>query len=136
MDLARRHRIGGWWGLVAFVSLGLVLDGLLAFKIDGYMDPGASVRRELWTLAHAHGTVLSLVHVAFASFLSHRPAFGTAALASLTLFVALALMPLGFFLGGLSPAEGDPAFGIWLVPLGGVSLLGGCILVALEASRT
>ncbi|MEL6547141.1 MAG: hypothetical protein AAFQ82_21120, partial [Myxococcota bacterium] len=122
------------WLLTLFVALGLVLDGLLAFKAGAYLDPEHEIRRELWTLAHAHGTVLSLVHLAFAASVERFP-FRAAPFASVALFSSVILMPLGFFLGGAFPYEGDPGVGIWLVPLGGISLLLGCIVTAWHASK-
>lgn len=118
--------------LSAFIALGLFLEALLAFKVGPYIDQTAKLRRELWTLAHAHGTLLSLVHLAFASYVKGR-AFRAAPFVSVALFVAAALMPLGFFLAGALPYEGDPGSGIWLVPLGGFSLLCASVTVALYA---
>jgi hypothetical protein len=45
------------------------------------------------------------------------------ATASVLLNIATALMPLGFFLGGISPYEGDPGLGVWLVPPAALVLL-------------
>src|SRR5215471_9694402 len=64
--LARRHHLFGWIGLLIFLSLGGVLEGLHGFKIGAYLDLAHRVRRETWTLAHAHGALLALVQVAFA----------------------------------------------------------------------
>jgi hypothetical protein len=130
--LAGRHHVIGWWSLLVFLSLGGFLELLHGFKLGFYLDPAHRMRRELWTLAHAHGTVLALVHLAFAAGLPH---FGrwTAArlkLASFFLIDAALLLPLGFFLGGLAPGEGDPAVAILLVPLGAGLLF---VAVALTA---
>src|SRR5687767_2952499 len=62
----RRHLRFGWWSLLIFLTLGIVLEGLHAFKVGGYLNVSNSTRRLLWTLAHAHGTALALVHIAFA----------------------------------------------------------------------
>jgi hypothetical protein len=133
--LALRHHRAGWLGLLVFLSLGLVLEGLHGFKAGLYLDPGNKLRRELWTLAHAHGTLLALVQVVFAAGL---PRFGrwTAArlrVASFFLLDAAVLLPLGFFLGGLNPDERDPGVGILLVPLGGALLFVGVALTAWSA---
>src|SRR5262245_40711472 len=69
--LARRHHLIGWCGLLVFLSLGALLETLHGFKIGFYLDPGHKLRRELWTLAHAHGTLLSLVNIGFAAGLFH-----------------------------------------------------------------
>lgn len=133
--LARRHHALGWLGLLCFLSLGIVLEALHAFKAGLYLDLDQKVRREMWRLAHAHGTLLSLVNVGFAVGLER---FGrwTAArlrLASFFLLDAAVLLPLGFFLGGLGHGESDPSAGILLVPLGAVLLLTGVGLVVTSA---
>src|SRR5262245_27567965 len=135
--LARRHHMIGWWGLLLFLTLGIVLETLHGFKVDFYLDPAPRNRRLLWTLAHAHGTLLSLMHVAFAAGLtqlgrwSERPL----RLASFLLIDALVLLPAGFFLGGLGHTEVDPAPGILLVPVGAVFLLIGVGIIAWSATR-
>ena len=64
----------------------------------------------------------------FASYLSRRGETWRAAPLTATLLIAaLILLPLGFFLGGLTPTSTDPGVGIWLVPLGGLSLLSACV---------
>ena len=64
--LAATHLRVGWWALLLFLSLGLVLESLHGFKLQWYVSVGTETRRELWRLAHAHGTMLALVNVAFA----------------------------------------------------------------------
>jgi hypothetical protein len=64
----------------------------------------------MWTLAHAHGTLLSLVHIAFgftARTLPETRALPVARareqrLASKSLVAASFLLPGGFFLGGIT----------------------------------
>jgi len=135
--LARRHHLVGWWALLAFLTLGIVLETLHGFKADLYLDPANRVRRLMWTLAHAHGTLLAVVNIAFAAGLT---AFGTwtprgLKLASFFLFDALVLLPVGFFLGGVGPSEGDPASGVLLVPVGALLLLAGVALTAWAATK-
>ena len=135
--LARRHYLFGWIGLLVFLSLGSVLEALHGFKVGAYLDLAHRVRREMWTLAHAHGTLLALVQVAFAVGVQ---AFGrwTAArlkVASHLLLDAAVLIPLGFFLGGIGHGEGDPSIGILLVPLGALALFVGVALVVASARR-
>src|SRR5262245_34742984 len=48
--LAHRHHCVGWLGLLVFLSLGVLLEGLHGFKIGLYLDPGNRIRREMWTL--------------------------------------------------------------------------------------
>src|SRR5712691_1719214 len=95
--LARRHHLIGWWGLLLFLSLGIALETLHGFKVGYYLDPAHKLRRLLWTLAHAHGTLLSLVNVAFAVGLA---SFGhwterRLKVASFFLLDALLLLPFG-----------------------------------------
>ena len=135
--IARRHHLVGWWALLAFLTLGIVLETLHGFKADLYLDPANRVRRLMWTLAHAHGTLLAVVNIAFAVGLT---AFGTWSerglrLASFFLLDALVLLPVGFFLGGVGPSEGDPASGVLLVPLGGLLLLAAVALIARAATK-
>jgi hypothetical protein len=123
--LARRHHLAGWIGLLVFLGMGAFLEFLHGFKLGFYLDPSNRVRRELWTLAHAHGTVLALIQIAFAAGLMHfgRWTAGPLKLASFFLLDAAWLIPLGFFLGGLLPSEGDPWIGILLVPPGALLLV-------------
>jgi hypothetical protein len=123
-QIARRHFSIGWMALLVFLSMGAFLETLHGFKIGFYLDPNAKLRREMWTLAHAHGTLLALVQFAFAAGLMHFGIWteGRLKLASFFLIDAAVLIPLGFFLGGLFPTESDPWIGIYLVPLGALLL--------------
>lgn len=132
---ARRHHLIGWWGLLLFLSLGIALETMHGFKVGYYLDPAHKLRRLLWTLAHAHGTLLSLVHVGFALGLA---SFGRwtprrLKLASFFLLDALLLLPLGFFLGGIGHSEVDPSPGVLLVPVGALLLLIAVGLIACSA---
>src|SRR4030095_671769 len=64
--LVRRHLQFGWWSLLIFLTLGLTLEALHGFKESIYLNVSNEMRRLMWTLAHAHGTLLALVHIAFA----------------------------------------------------------------------
>ncbi len=121
----------GWWGLLAFLTLGLVLEGLHGFKSGSYLDPANRIRRLMWTLAHAHGTLLSLVQLAFA-VAAEKAAWGEwrLRLASFLVMDALLLLPAGFFLGGVGCTEMDPSAWVLLVPVGALALLVGVALTA------
>ena len=127
----------GWWGLLLFLSLGIALETMHGLKLGFYLDPEHRIRRLMWTLAHVHGTLLSLTHIAFAAGLGQVGRWGEKPLrlASLFLLDALALLPLGFFLGGVSHTEVDPAPGVLLVPVGAVFLLGAVALITWAATR-
>lgn len=126
------HQRAGWLALVVFVALGLVLEALHGFKVGGYLDVSNSTRRLLLTLSHAHGTLLGLVHIAFASTAARTadadPPSPTWRWASRCLNAATILLPGGFLLGGLFIHQGDPGIGALLVPIGGVVLLASMVL--------
>ena len=128
--VARRHLRIGWLGLVAFVVLGLVLEAFHAFKVPLYLDVGNETRRLMWTLAHAHGTLLSLVQLAVASTAALLGADVVSEAASRAMLAGWALLPLGFFLGGIGTFGGDPGPGVFLAPVGALATLLGMVLVA------
>jgi hypothetical protein len=121
----RRHLVIGWTGLLVFLTMGLGLETLHGLKLDLYLDVRHHTRRLMWTLAHAHGTLFSIVHLGFAATVGlwGRPAGFALNLASACLTGALIALPLGFFLGGAWLHAGDPGLGILLVPFGGGLLL-------------
>ena len=131
--LVRSHLAVGWWALLVFLTAGLVLEALHGFKIGAYLKVSNETRRLMWTLAHAHGTLLALVNLAFVATVRSLPAWPrpTARLASSCLIAATILMPAGFFLGGVFIYSGDPGLGILLVPVGGVFLFAAVLLTAL-----
>src|SRR5262249_8480292 len=134
--LARRHHRIGWCGLLLFLSLGIGLETLHGFKVGSYLDPAHRLRRLMWTLAHAHGTLLGLVHIAFALGLGQFGRWSTKRLrlASFFLTDALVLLPGGFFLGGIGHSEVDPSPGVLLVPVGALLLLIAVGLIAWSAT--
>lgn len=121
----------GLWGLLAWLAGGAALEGLLAFKAPLYLQD--ETRRHLWTLAHAHGTLLALACLVLAIL---APRLGMPRAVERTadrLFAAGALLlPLGFFLGGLAHPEGDPNAFILLTPVGALCAGGGLLLLALR----
>lgn len=129
--LTKRHLRLGWWGLLVFVLGGAALETLHAIKAPSYLDAGHETTRLLFRLAHAHGTLLSLVNVAYASTIHARPATAVRSTSN-ALAIALLALPLGFFLGGLGAHGGDPGLGVVLVPIGAVALV---VAVAQVARR-
>jgi hypothetical protein len=130
-DLVRRHLAFGWWSLAVFTTLGLVLEAAHGLKLGWYLDVASATRRLSFTLAHAHGTLLGLVNIAFALSLGRVKLSATAvARASFALRTVTILLPLGFLLGGVAFYAGDPGFGIVLVPPSGVLLVVALVLVA------
>ena len=79
----------------------------------------------MWTLAHAHGALLGLLHIATAVVFGVWPDFAIPHRATISgcLFGASVRLPAGFILGWESFYSGDPGIGIVLAPLGGLCLL-------------
>jgi hypothetical protein len=137
LDYGQRHLRFGWWSLLLFATLGLVLESLQGFKVRAYLDVSNDTRRLMWTLAHAHGTLLAIVHVIFAlTWRSAPAAMPKPKLISTSLIAASALLPGGFFLGGIAFYSGDPGLGVLLVPVGAVLLLVAVFSIARSASRS
>ncbi len=128
-----RHTRFAWWSLFAFLSLGMVLEAMHGLKVGWYLDVSNETRRLMWTLAHAHGTLLALIHAAFAFTLPRLPDWAPRSrdIASQCLIGASLLLPGGFFLGGIWIYDGDPGLGVLFVPLGGLLLAVGVLLIAL-----
>jgi hypothetical protein len=124
-DEARRHLRFGWWSLLLFATLGLVLESLQGFKVRAYLDVSNDTRRLMWTLAHAHGTLLAAINILFGLTLRGMPPMAVPGVRAISasLIAASLLLPGGFFLGGVAFYGGDPGLGVLLVPVGGVLLL-------------
>lgn len=138
MSRARLHLRLGWLWLAIFIAAGLGLEALHGMKVGAYLDLSQAPRRHMWTLAHAHGTLIGLVHLGLAATLNVRAelAEGAAArLASRCLIAAGVLLPLGFALGGVWTFGGDPGLGVLLVPPGGVLLLLAAVVMARALGR-
>lgn len=112
----------GWILLAISLPLGVTLEALHGFKVQGYL--ASATRREMWRLAHAHGTLLGILLLVFAALAERHVANDEARRKiSRDLRSGAVLMPLGFFLGGILNSEGDPSLGIALVPFGALFLL-------------
>lgn len=118
----RRTVATGFFLLAIFMPMGLTFEALHALKIQVYL--GSSMRREMWTLAHAHGGILGILCLVYGSVAERWLAVARRreSIARILRWGAI-LMPLGFFLGGVANHEGDPSLGILLVPVGGLLLL-------------
>jgi len=111
----------GWILLAVSLPFGVTLEALHAFKVAAYL--GSEMRRELWRLAHAHGTLLGVVCLVYSALAGAHVAPAARRPVARLIAWGAALMPLGFFLGGVLNAEGDPSLGILLVPIGALLLL-------------
>ncbi len=108
----------GFTALLLFVVGGLTLEFLHLIKAPWYLE--SHLRRELWVLAHAHGALLALFNLIYAALL---PRIVSAASAGTWLRWGAALVPAGFFLGGIGNSEGDPSLLIVLTPIGALAVL-------------
>lgn len=126
----------GWLSIAVFGAAGLILETLHGFKVGAYLDVSSETRRLMWTLAHAHGTLLGVVHLGLAFTVESAGLSGTRPeRASWSLMVAGWLLPVGFFLGGVQFYDGDPGVGIALVPVGALLLIAASADVFLQLRR-
>jgi hypothetical protein len=136
--LVARHTRFGWWALLAFLSLGLVLEALHGFKIGWYLDVSNETRRLMFTLAHTHGTLLGILNLVFALSLKSGligGEVGRLKLASTCLVWGAILMPIGFALGGITIYGGDPGIPIVISPIGALLVLASVGLTALSTRQ-
>ena len=132
---ADRNLCFGWWSLLVFLSLGAALETLHGFKIGWYVDVGSETRRLMFTLAHAHGTLLALVNIAAGLTGRNVDRFSLRPSVSFALIWAAILLPAGFFLGGIVIYDGDPGLGVWVVPIGALLLFYSVARVAIDLSK-
>jgi len=132
---AHRNLRFGWWSLLVFLSLGGALETLHGFKIGWYVDVGNETRRLMFTLAHAHGTLLALINIAAGLTARKEDRFELRPSVSFALIWAAILLPAGFFLGGIVIYDGDPGLGVWLVPVGAILLFYSVTRIALDLSK-
>jgi hypothetical protein len=81
----------------------------------------------MWTLAHAHGTLFSLIQLAAAASIDLYPAMARrlAGVIFWGLLIGQVVMPAGFLLGGVWLQGGEPGPGVFLVPIGAAGMMGG-----------
>ena len=129
---ANRHVRFGWRSALVFATFGLVLETLHGFKLRAYLDVSNETRRLMWTLAHAHGTLLGIVNVVFGLTIRALSSVPTSRLRLISrcLIGASVLLPGGFILGGTVVYSGDPGIGALLIPVGGALLLLALYLIA------
>ncbi len=128
---AKHHFRMGWWSLLLFLTLGIVLEAMHGFKLQWYIGEQNSTRRLMWTLAHAHGTLMALIHIGFGATVHVLGPGRWVKLRSRFLSVATILIPLGFFLGGWSIHAGDPSMLVLVVPVGAIFLFSAVLLTAI-----
>jgi hypothetical protein len=119
-----------WFSLAFWMTAGLLLEGLIAFRTPAYLqDP---VRREMFRLAHAHGTVLNILMLVAGLYLA-KGLIAPPTLALWSLRLGVVAMPLGFLLGGVWHYESDPGLGVFLAPVGGLMIIFGVIAAAMSS---
>ncbi len=126
----RAALVQGWLSVAAWMTFGLLLEGLLGYKTPAYLLD--DTRRELFRLAHAHGTLLGLILLA-AALSGQLFKLAPPRAAWISLRLGAALMPVGFLLAGIWHYESDPGLGIWLVPPAALLLIFGVVAFALAA---
>jgi hypothetical protein len=120
----------GLWALLAYLTLGLALEALHGFKVAWYLE--FETRRLLWTLAHAHGVLVSVLTIGFGLMVQRSDPAPWHGLAAACLLAALVLLPGGFLLGGIYVYGGDPGPAVLLSPIGGALLFAAVFLTALR----
>jgi hypothetical protein len=122
----------GLIGIAGWMAFGLLLEGLIAFRIPNYLsDP---ITREMFRLAHAHGTLLSLILVVVG--LASRAEFiAPPKIADWMLRIGSVAMPLGFLLGGIGNSANDPSPLVFIAPVGGVMLIFGIVAAVVSFKR-
>lgn len=119
-----------WASIAAWMSFGLLLEGLIGYRIPGYVND--EMRRELFRLAHSHGALLNIILLLVV--ICVRMQIVTASKIALwALRIGVIMMPVGFMLGGIWHTESEPGIGIFLAPLGGIMVIFGVISVAISA---
>ena len=130
-DAAIRKTLRAGWLLLAIaLPFGVTLEGLHGFKVQAYLT--SEMRREMWRLAHAHGTLLGILCLVSAALAEAHVAPAIRPRVMAMIRWGAVLMPLGFFLGGILNSEGDPSLGILLVPPGALLLMVALVQVALQ----
>jgi hypothetical protein len=119
-------------GIAAWMSFGLLLEGFIGFRVSAYMSD--VTRRELFRLAHTHGTGLGLLLLLCTLTISKHLVYPHKS-AVFALRVGTILMPFGFLLGGIQTRGEEPNFLIFLAPIGGISVIFGVINLALSIKK-
>ncbi len=122
----------GWISLAGWIVFGLLIEGLIGFRSPVLLDD--SIRRDMFRLAHAHGTLLNLVLIA-AAICARLDLIRLGRVTSLGLRAAVVLLPGGFLFGGIWHFKDDPGVAILLVPVGAVLLLTAALQIGCSVWR-
>jgi len=116
-------------GIALWMTFGLLLEGLLGYKTPAYLQD--NTRRELFRLAHAHGTLLSLL-LLVSALTCDRFGLTVTRPAHSSLRIGVTVLPFGFLIGGIWHYESDPGLAIWLVPVSAVMIIFGLVAIAVS----
>ena len=122
----------GWISLAGWIVFGLLIEGLIGFRSPVLLDD--SIRRDMFRLAHAHGTLLNLVLIA-AAICARLDLIRLGRVTALGLRAAVVLLPGGFLLGGIWHFKDDPGVAIFLVPVGALLLLAAALQIGCSVWR-
>jgi hypothetical protein len=122
----------GWISLACWIAFGILVEGFNAFRSPAYLDD--AVRREMFRLAHAHGTLLNIV-LLIAAISARLDLIRLSPMTSLGLCSAVVLLPAGFLFGGLWHFKDEAGPAIVLVPIGAVLLLATAVYISLTLPR-
>ncbi len=123
----------GWLLLAVSLPFGLTLETFHAWKAPFYV--GSETRREMWRLAHAHGTLLGVVCLVWSALAEAHVAVPLRSSVARQLRWGAVLMPVGFFAGGILNSESDPSLGVLLAPVGAALLISALLRMAFGRSH-
>jgi hypothetical protein len=122
-------------GILLITVPGVAFGGVRLLKAiysnePGYLDN--PTRSSLWRAGHAHAGVLVLLALVAMLYIDEAGfSSGLATLVRTLIVAAPILMPLGFFLSVARPQDTRPNRLIALVPLGGLSLAVGALILGI-----
>lgn len=121
-----------WISLALWIAFGVLLEGFNAFRSPAFLDD--AVRRDMFRLAHAHGTLLNLV-LLVAAICARLDLIRLGPKTSIGLRSAVVLLPAGFLFGGWWHFKDEPGLGILLVPIAAVLLLVSALYICFTLPR-
>ena len=113
---------------------GASLLSMIVGETAGYLDN--AVRQDLWRAGHAHAGVLLVLALVMLRYVDEARLSGFWLwLARHGVPIAAILMPAGFFLSVVSPEATQPSALIALVPIGGLFLVSGVLVLGIGLLR-
>jgi hypothetical protein len=121
-----------WISLAVWIAFGILLEGFSAFRSAVLLDD--YIRRDMFRLAHSHGTLLNLLLIS-AAICARLDLIRLRRSSSISLRTSVVLLPLGFFLAGVWHFKDEPGLAILLVPVAAVLLLVAAIQISLTLPK-